>query len=222
MKNPLHISVKSEIFSVLMIVLCLIGGAYFYNHFPDKVITHWNFQGEADGYSGKFFGSFGIPFIIIGMYLLLLVAPLLDPKRERYEDFQKVYNLFRMVFISFFTVIFFLTGLVNLGYNIPINYVLPGLVGLLMIVLGNFMGKIKKNWFLGIRTPWTLSSENVWNKTHRVGGYLFILFGIIIMITPFFGKVFGVSLFVGGLLSVTLGSFAYSYILFRKEKLEQH
>lgn len=218
MKSALKIQWKTEIFSLFLILGSFALGFYFYNLFPERVISHWNFAGEADGYSGKFFGAFGLPLMNLGIYLVFLFLPILDPKRERYAAFEKVYHVFRIAFLSVLTAIYVVLGLVNLGYNVPVNRVVPFLVGILMIVIGNFMGKIKSNWFIGIRTPWTLASENVWNKTHRVGGWLFIVFGLIIMVTPFLDFKWGMGLFIAGVVALIFGSTVYSYLVYRKEK----
>lgn len=218
MKSSLKIQWKIEVFSFILLIGSFVLGFYFYNHFPERIISHWNFVGEADGYSGKFFGAFGLPLMNLGIYLLFLFLPLLDPKRERYTAFEKVYHVFRIAFLSVLTAIYLVLGFVNLGYDIPVNRVVPFLVGMLMIVIGNFMGKIKSNWFIGIRTPWTLASENVWNKTHRVGGWLFILFGLIIMVVPFLSYMLGAILFGAGVLALIFGSTVYSYLIYRKEK----
>jgi len=106
--------------------------------------------------------------------------------------------------------------LVGIGYNLPINVVVPIMVGLLFIFIGNYLGKIKQNWFIGIRTPWTLANEEVWNKTHRVGGWAFIIAGVLFLITPLVANrwsIIAILILVG----ITIISvIVYSYILFKK------
>ncbi len=220
MKSPIQISFRTEIIPLLIVLISFALGIYFYAHFPEQVITHWDFSGHPDGYSGKFLGAFGLPLMLLGMYLLFLVLPFVDPKKERYGEFQKVYHVFKMLFLCFLFMIYLVLGFVNLGYQIPVNYVVPLMVGLLMIIIGNFMGKIKNNWFIGIRTPWTLSSENVWNKTHRLGGWLFVMYGVLIIVSPFFSNVVGVGIFIFGTVLVVGVTLIYSYLLYRKEHLK--
>jgi len=217
MKYPINISWKTEIVPLLVIAASFVFGFYFYQNFPEKVITHWDFAGNPNGYSGKFFGAFGLPIMFLGFYGLFLALPLIDPKKQRYREFQKVYHIFKSVLLLVLFAIFLLASFANLGYPIAINQVTPILVGVLMIVMGNFMGKIKNNWFMGIRTPWTLSSENVWNKTHRLGGWLFVIYGILIMLTPFFNYAAGLSILLGGALLIVVVTLVYSYILYKKE-----
>jgi uncharacterized membrane protein len=220
MKYPLNIGLRSEIVPLLVIVVSFALGFYFYQHFPEQVVTHWDFAGNPDGYSGKFFGAFGLPFMLLGLYGLFLLLPLIDPKKERYPEFQKVYHLLKAVFLLGLLGVFIVASLANLGYQVPMNHIVPILVGLLMIVIGNFMGKIKNNWFIGIRTPWTLSSENVWNKTHRLGGWLFVLYGILLMMTPLLGYAFGEVVFIAGAVAVVGVTLIYSYVIHKKEQLK--
>ena len=167
----MKIEIKKEIPSIILIVLSIFASIYFYQNFPEKVATHWNFMGQVDGYSNRAMGAFFGPVLLLLMYLIILVSPYLDPKKERYAEFEKVYKIFRFVLVLVMFVIYIATGIYNLGYKINIGIIIPILLGGLMILIGNYMGKIKKNYFFGIKTPWTLSSEKVWNETDRVGGY---------------------------------------------------
>ncbi len=218
MKSAIKLTWKSEVWSILLIVISFILSFYFYAHFPEVVVTHWSFAGEPNGWSSRAGAAFGLMAILPAMYLMFLLLPLLDPKKERYAEFSKVFHLFKNILLSFFAIIYLLSGLYNLGYPVKMQFWVPWLVGLLMIFLGNYLGKIKPNWFMGIRTPWTLSSENVWYKTHRVGGWAFILFGICIIISPSLPPVWGMGLFtVGGAVCI-FGTILYSYIIYFKER----
>src|SRR6185436_17341746 len=99
MPNPIKLSLKTEVIPLLAIVASLIFGIYFYLHFPAVVVTHWGFNGQPNGYRGKFFAAFFVPMLIVGMYLLFLDLPFFDPKRERYGDFENVYHLFKATII---------------------------------------------------------------------------------------------------------------------------
>ena len=132
---PIKISWKTEIFSILVLAVSLVLGWYFYNHFPEQVVTHWNFNGEPDDYSGKFFGAFGLPLILLGIYLLFLALPYLDPKRERYTEFSGVYQIFKNLILTVMFALFVITGLYNLGHDINIGIVVPVMIGVLFVVL---------------------------------------------------------------------------------------
>lgn len=208
---------KTEWLAVLIVILGWVAGIYFYAHFPERVITHWNYAGEPNGFSSRAVGALMIPGILTGMYLLFLVLPLLDPKRERYASFAKVYHVVKTVILLVLLSIFIITGLVNLGAPIKVSVAVPLIIGVLFVVLGNYMGKIKQNWFIGFRMPWTLSSENVWNKTHRLGGWCMMAFGLILILTPLLPAVVGMPLFIAGIAGVGIVPMVYSYIIYREE-----
>lgn len=212
------LSFKQELPSLGLIVLAWLMGWYLYQHLPDRVVSHWNFYGQPDAWSSKGSNAWGLPAVISGIYLLFVALPYLDPKKERYVEFARVYRIFKNLMLMVMLLIMTAGGLYNLGYPIPIQYVVPAIIGGLMIILGNYLGKLKQNWFVGIKTPWTLSSENVWNKTHRVGGYLFIIFGLLIITTPLLPRLAGLIAFITGVALAVGGTFGYSYWIYKKEK----
>src|SRR3989344_2442875 len=221
MTNPIKLSFKTEIFPLIVLAASVVFSIYFYLHFPAQVATHWNIAGQPDNYSGKAFGAFFLPALLSAIYLLFMFIPYLDPKKERYADFAPAFLKLRNAIIFCLFLVFLASGFNNMGYNVPIDKTVPLAIGLLMIFLGNLMGKIKNNWFVGIRTPWTLSSENVWNKTHRVGGYAFIIFGLVIITVPYLGKTLGLIAFIGGAAIAVLGTIIYSYIAHKQEQKGQ-
>ena len=148
--------------------------------------------------------------------MLFLGLPHLDPNKKRYEQFSKVYHLFKGVLVGFMTFIYFLASAAALGYPVSISYIMPLSIGLLFVVLGNYMSKIKPNWFMGIRTPWTLSNEEVWNKTHRIGGKIFIAIGLIMIIGSFLPIEGYWNLFPWMIILFVLIPLVYSYLLYRK------
>jgi len=218
MSSPIKINLKSEIFPLALLLISAIASIYFYQHSPEIIVTHWNFQGQADGFASKGFGSFFFLGLIVFIYVLMIAVPYFDPKRDNYKDFEKPYQIFRYAFLLILSAVYWATGLYNIGYNINIGVTVAFLIGILMIIIGNYLGKLKKNWFVGIRTPWTLSSDNVWAKTHRMGGVLFIIFGLAIMIAPFLPQTLAMILFIGWAIALIAGTFGYSYWLYREEK----
>lgn len=158
------------------------------------------------------------PWFWLACICYFFFLPYLDPKKERYEQFAKVYHIFKSIIIGFLAIIFFATGLFNLGYQIPIGKIVPVLIGALFIIIGNYMGKIKFNWFVGVKTPWTLSSEEVWNKTHRFFGKIFIASGIILAINAWIPGTVGMIIFFANMAMLVLGGFIYSYIAYRQEQ----
>ncbi|PLX20420.1 hypothetical protein C0584_05770 [Candidatus Parcubacteria bacterium] len=217
MKTPLKTNWKTEGISIIIIVSSLLLAIFFYNNFPDSVPTHWNMEGEADSWSSSELGAFLMPGIMVLLYFIFHILPLIDPKKKRYEEFGKTYNIFRNIILMFMFLIYIATSLIALGYDVNINSVILTLIGVLFLIIGNYMSKIKMNWFFGIRTPWTLSSEKVWNKTHRLAGKLFFLSGFLFFTISYLPSPFNIGVFLFIVTSLSLGLMAYSYYIYNKE-----
>ena len=214
MPNPIKPSLKTEFVPILFILLGLVVSFYFYSLFPDRVATHWNAAGVPDGYSSRAFAAYFFPLLNIVIYLLMLFIPYLDPRKKNYDKFQGVYHIVKGALIIFLTITYLIIGLNGLGQNIPVNVVIPLAMGLLFIIIGNYLTRIKPNWFFGIRTPWTLSSDEVWRKTHNYGAKIFVFGGLLMILAAFFPNLFGwlMGLFILMVLSVII----YSYLIYRK------
>ena len=177
---------KNLIISTLITILITWIVAVIYSgYLPDPVPTHWNIDGEIDGWTAKPWGVYMLPIIDTATILLLLVLPKIAPKGFRLEGALKVYYLLTLVIAIFMLMImlFMFNAALNKNFNMT-TWIMSG-IGLLFIVIGNYLTKIPKNFFLGIRTPWTLSSNKVWYKTHRLSAWVFILAGLAMMLSPF-------------------------------------
>ena len=170
---------RIELPQLLVIGLMFAAAAWAWPQLPDRLPTHWNIHGEVDGWGNKFMGLLFMPLLVLGLYLLLLLLPLFDPGKANYQNFQKAYGIIRIVLVAYMAAIYAATLFAAFGNSVNMTTVILPLVGVLFIVLGNFLGKIRPNWFVGIRTPWTLSSQLSWDKTHRLAGWLFILMGLL-------------------------------------------
>ena len=201
----------------LLAMVPLILVAALYARLPDQVPLHWGFDGEINGYGGK-----GELFLLAalgpGMALLFQILPRLDPKRRSYERFRKYYVATALVIEAFMAVIMgvMLAEILRPG-TLSIGRVISVLVGLLFMFLGNLMGKVKPNFFMGIRTPWTISDPDVWNRTHRLGGGLFFLTGLVTVVSALLlpeAVTFWVLL--AGALAAALVPTVMSYLWYRK------
>ncbi|MBU1730047.1 DUF1648 domain-containing protein, partial [Patescibacteria group bacterium] len=177
---------KSEIAILGIILLSLIVSIYFYPQMPEKIASHWNIQGQVDGYMSKFLGLFLMPIILIGFALLFVAIPRIDPLKANIEKFRRYYEGFIILLFLFLLSIHFQVILWNIGIKISPNVMFPIGLGLLFFYIGVLCENAKRNWFIGIRTPWTLSSEKVWEKTHKIGGKLFKIAGVIAFVGVFF------------------------------------
>ncbi len=193
----------------LLVVLAL------YPTLPDRIPIHWNIRGEIDGWSSRS-GVFIMPAGIIGLYLLFLVLPLIDPRRENYPKFQSTYRILRWAFVIFMTVMWGITLAAARGASINISFVVPVMVSALFIIFGNLMGRIRYNWFVGLRTPWALSSEDAWRLTHRVAGRAWVIGGLVSLVGSFFGGEVAAWVMSLGMGVATIFAVAYSYFAWKK------
>ena len=199
-----------------LIILSFILSIYFYPHVPEQMATHWNSQGEVDGYMSKLWGLFFMPAVITGLTVMFLMIPRIDPKKENIEKFRKYYDRFIIIFILFMVAVHLQILLWNIGIRINPNTLLPAGIGLLFYYTGSLMENAERNWFIGIRTPWTLSSDRVWRKTNRIGGKLFRLAGITATLGSFFTG-FAVIFVILPALFVAGFTVVYSYVEYQKE-----
>ncbi len=202
--------------SLICLIAVVILSFYFYANFPESVATHWNISGMADGYSPKAFAAFFFPALIIAVYILMAFMPSIDPHRDRYKEFAGAYSIFTMSLVLFLTVVYIAVGLNGLGYPVSVGFIMPLLVGALFAVIGYYMSEIKGNWFVGFRTPWTLSSDEVWKKTHKLAGALFMWGGALIFLSAFLSPFFKALFLAAVLLCVVLVPTVYSYRVFKE------
>jgi len=210
---------KTTLIVAGLVLLSFILSIYFYPQVPEQMATHWNSQGEVNGYMSKFWGLFFTPVVITGIAALFLVIPRIDPKKENIEKFRKYYNGFVILFLLFMVAVHLQILLWNVGIQISPNKVLPAGTGLLFYYIGILIENADRNWFVGIRTPWTLSSDRVWKKTNQLGGKLFKLAGIVAIFGTFFYKL-AVFFIVVPVLIVAGFTIVYSYLEYQKELKE--
>jgi uncharacterized membrane protein len=208
-------NLKKELPLILMIIAAFAISIYFYPMLPDRIPTHWNFKGEIDGYSGKLSGAYMLPVMNLAMYGLFIILPSIDPRRENYKLFSSTYIYFRYLFHIYFLGMHVIVIAAALGYNVDTGRLVMLAVSLLFMLMGNVMGRVKHNYFVGIKTPWTLASEEVWKKTHRLAALLWTIAG-------FLGAVFALLrvnlgwIFIIILMVPALVPAIYSYIIFNK------
>ncbi|MBD3202719.1 DUF1648 domain-containing protein [Candidatus Woesearchaeota archaeon] len=204
---------KIRIFALILILVSFAISVYSYSDLPEKVASHWNINGEVDGYMPKFQGIFLIPVLSIIIYVLMLTLPKIDPLKG-IKKFRKYYEFILLLIISFMVYIQILIILWNLGYSFNFIIGITPAFSLLFILIGFRLRYTKQNWFMGIRTPWTLSSKKVWKKTHVLGSKLFIVSGILSFFGIFFKK-YAFFLLIAPVIISTFIVFVYSYIIYK-------
>jgi uncharacterized membrane protein len=177
--------VRNRWIGIVVGAVALAAALWAYPQLPPRVPTHWNFRGEVDGYSGRLVAALMLPLAIVALAGLAHVLPKIDPRGRNYPKFSDTYWLL-INSILIFMAVMYLAVLGNaVGAPIPIQRVMPIALGFLFVMIGNYLGRVQPNWFLGIRTPWTLSSDTVWRKTHRLGAWVFVIAGVLFMVTAF-------------------------------------
>lgn len=209
----------TRVANLVSIAVMILFGAYvawIYPSLPDPMPTHWNAAGQANEATAKVIGAPLIAAIPLFIFIIFKLIPLVSPRGFRTESFASVLNILMMVSVIFGCVIGF--GVIRAGLDESMNvttYVLIA-VGFLLVVLGNFLGKVRKNFFLGIRTPWTLASDEVWAKTHRLGGWCFVVAGIIMTTMGLIAPPNLMNWVIPVVVLIAVIPVVYSFIIYRK------
>ena len=204
-------NLKLLILTSILTLLPVLAGVVLWNQLPEQMPTHWNAAGEVEGWSSKPFAVFGLPLILVAAQWLCVLATTTDPKRQNHSE--KIYHLVFWLVPVLSIVLHAVTYLTVLGVGVRIEMVMPIFMGLLFVIIGNYLPKCKQSYTIGIKIPWTLNNEENWNKTHRLAGWVWVIGGIAIMLTGFFGGF--VAFFVITLVMVLVPAI-YSYLLHRK------
>ena len=202
---------KVLVITSVITLMPILAGLILWNQLPEQMPTHWNAAGEVDGWSSKPFAVFGLPLILLAAQWLCTLGVGADPKKNNHPE--KILHLVLWIIPILSVVLHAVTYATVLGKEVRMELIMPVLIGLLFAIIGNYMPKCKQNYTIGIKIPWTLNSEENWNRTHRFAGRLWVICGIAIMLTGFFG---GFWVFLPIVLLMVIVPFIYSYVLYRK------
>ncbi|MBU0476650.1 SdpI family protein [Patescibacteria group bacterium] len=209
---------KKSVIIVMGIILASFAiGIYFYPLMPENVASHWNAQGNVDDYMPKFWGLFLMPLALAGLSLFFLSIPKIDPLKENIEKFRKYYDGLIVILALFLFYVYFLIIIWNVGVKFNMAYVLMPAIAVLFYYIGILLDNSKKNWFIGIRTPWTLSDDKVWDKTHKIGGRLFKACAIVAIFGLFFSN-YAILFMVIPVILTSIYTFIYSFFEYKKIK----
>ena len=206
--------------AVTFVVLAVMAGISLWAapRMPDSVPIHWNLRGEPDGFGSPLQALTMTPLITIAMALLLWFLPAIDPRREHLVRSGRAYNAMWITLVVFLLGVHTITVLsAATDASLPILSLVPAALGVLFIVIGNYLPKISSNWFMGIRTPWTLTSELSWRRTHRIGGMLFVALGVILLVSSFTIERAAGAIAGAGAVAIAVVTFAYSYVVWRND-----
>lgn len=209
---------KSEQTVLVMIVLAFALGIYLYGQFPERVASHWNASGQVDGYMSKFWGTFLMPFMLTFMLAMFMLIPRIDPLKANIAKFREHFDNFVIIISAFMLYIYILTVVWNLGTEFNMTRMLMPSFALIFYYIGILLEHAKRNWFIGIRTPWTLSSDKVWNKTHALGAKIFKVVALLALVGAVF-PLYSLQMVIFPLLFGVLYLVVYSYFEYQKEEV---
>ena len=205
---------RGEILALALVLAAFVVTAALYSRLPEKIPSHWNIRGEVDSYSSKPFGPFVLPAVMAGLALIFLALPAVSPRGFRFDRFLGVWGVLQSAILALLLLVHTLVLLSAMGRPVDITRGIEAGIGLLLAVVGNFFGKLTRNFFVGIRTPWTLASEEVWMRTHRLAGKLFVLAGLAMFVLALAGAgPISMMIVVG---AAALVSVVASYVFYRR------
>lgn len=210
---------RSQTLIFVLVALAFAAGAFVYPALPERAASHWNSAGEVNGYMGRFWGAFLMPFVMLGAAVLFLAIPRLDPMKENIKSFRNYFDGFIFVILIFFLYVYALTIFWNLDYRFDFTMAILPALSVLFYSSGVLIGKTRRNWFIGIRTPWTLSSDSVWEKTHRLGEKLFKLAALISLVGLLFPSM-AIYFFFIPVIVAAVASVGYSYLVYKREQID--
>jgi uncharacterized membrane protein len=202
---------KTLLITSIIILLPIAAGLILWDRLPEQVPMHWGPSGEVDGYGSRGMFVFILPVVMLAFHWLCMIVTSADPKKKNHTD--KTMTLVLWIIPVIEIMLSIITYMTVLGYGVRVEIIVPAFMGLLLVVIGNYLPKCKQTYSVGIKIPWTLNSEENWNKTHRFAGWLWTICGLVVMLTGFFG---GFWIFFGVVLLMVLAPCIYSYILHRK------
>ncbi|MBD8880428.1 SdpI family protein [Rhodanobacter sp. 7MK24] len=209
---------RTLIVSAVFVAVAVGVAVWLYPQMPARVATHWGVSGQPNGYSPRFWAATMWPLLIAALAVLTVTLPRISPKRFEMESFAGVYGVLMLVIQGVMLVLGVTAMLAGAGHAVPMATIAPLGVGVLLIVLGNYMGKLRRNFFVGIRTPWTLASEAAWERTHRLAGWVYVLAGAAMVVLGLIGAMAGWML--AAVVVVLLIPHVCSYFIYRR--LEGH
>ncbi len=210
---------KFQAIAIALVALSFITAYAVYPLMPSRVASHWGINGEVNGYMPRDVGTYFMPVLGAAILALMYVLPLIDPKKENYRKFQAEYDELVAMIIAFMYYIYLLTLALNMGYAFNLMQFLAPAFGALFLYVGVVLSKAKQNWFVGIRTPWTLSSEKEWDRRHALGSKLFMAAGVVALMGMVLPSMFIAA--IAAVIAAAVATFVYSYVEYRREKKEK-
>lgn len=206
---------RNNVIAIMVWAAAVALSLWGYPQLPDQVAIHWGPSGQPDDYSSREFAVFFMPVLMILMFFLIRVLPKIDPKKKNYPRFQGSLDIIMLATLLLLLVVHGMVIGTGLGYDIPMMVVVPLMIGALFVVIGNVMPRFRYNYFVGIRTPWTLSNEQVWTKSHAASGKIFFFGGLILMACALIPGSYMVPVMIVILVVIPVSTLIVSYYYFK-------
>jgi uncharacterized membrane protein len=204
-------------YSLAVVVLAAVLSALAYPRMAERVPVHWGLTGDADRWGTRFEGAVLLPLLMLLAWAVLRVLPRIDPRAPNYAKMQPTYDFMINATLTLLLAVHAMVLAAGLGYGVPVGRLTPVLIGALFVTLGNVLPRARPNWLFGIRTPWTLSNDRVWERTHRVGGYAMTAAGIVVLVGAALPGAWPFAVFVVAAAVAAIGPIVYSYHAWRQE-----
>ncbi len=206
------------IFIAIIVAAAFITGIAVYPQLPATLISHWSASGEANGHMPRLLGVFLLPGVMLVLYGMWALLPAIDPIAKGFRGFRYVYDFFWILLTAFLAYVYALTLGIHLGWHVNLPSALAPALAALFVALGLMFPRVKRNWFFGIRTPWSLASDEVWDRTQEFGGKLFVIAGILMLVGTFASPAWSLAAIVWPIILAVIPSVLYSYLVFKRER----
>ena len=206
---------------ILLIVAAVAATILYYPKLPETMTTHWSVSGEPNGFSSRLWGAWMLPVIMAAVWLIMRAIPHIDPRKANYEKFSGMYDALVILILAFMLAMHIVLLMAATGAPIRMERVVMPSVGVFIAIMGILIPKAHPNWFVGIRTPWTLTSDLSWERTHKIGGTLFVILGVLMVASSFVAPETAIWILVAAALGIVVFLFAYSYQVWKGDPLKR-
>lgn len=206
---------------LVLIVAAVAISIFYYPQLPERMPTHWSASGEANGFSSRLWGAWLLPLIMALVWLILRAIPHIDPRKANYEKFAGMYDALVILILAFMLLMHIVVLMAATGKAIRMDRIVMPAVGVFIAIMGLLIPRAHPNWFIGIRTPWTLTSDLSWERTHRIGGTLFVILGVLMVVSTFIVPDVAIWILAAAALGITIFLFAYSYQVWKGDPLKR-
>ena len=206
-------------YPLLLALLGVAASLAVYRRLPETMAVHWDIDGNPNGWMPRAFGAFFGPVLLLVLWQLMRVLPRLDPREPNYARFGDAYDTIVAATLLLVLATHGIVLAVALGHPVAVSRLVPALVGALFVVIGNVMPRMRPNWWFGVRTPWTLSNDRVWARTHRLAGFSMTAAGLVMIASALLLPArLGLPVLIAAVVAATIGPAVYSYLTWKREQ----